>query len=140
MASSIEGRLPFLDHELADYVKQLPLPMLLEGDPEKQLLRQVLKPFVTAEVFQRPKHPFASPPLLMSESQQVVEWLHDQINSDLFRSQPFYCQTKTKTLIDRLPKMKAVERQVWDPAITMMVSVLGIQQLLNETYHFARIN
>lgn len=53
MAYSIEGRQPFLDHELAEYVNQLPPSMKLKYDPntwsfnEKWILKEAAKPFIT---------------------------------------------------------------------------------------------
>ena len=130
MASSIEGRLPFLDHQLFEYVRGLPLSMTLQGEIEKKVLRLAVRPYVTDEVFSRPKHPFDAPPLLLGSSPVILNFVRDQVASDLFRKQPFYQATKVNALLDRVPQMSRVERQVWDPVITMMLSTLGIQQLI----------
>lgn len=61
MAHSIEGRTPFLDHHLTEYVNGAPpsLKMRWKGDGEftaKYLLREAMKPFVTDEIFEQEKH------------------------------------------------------------------------------------
>ncbi|KAK7717675.1 hypothetical protein SLS64_003170 [Diaporthe eres] len=67
MAHSIEARPPFLDHELAEYVNNLPPSVKLRWDPgsqtitEKWILREAVKPFVTDEIYRRSKHPYTAP-------------------------------------------------------------------------------
>ncbi|KAH7399692.1 asparagine synthase [Pyrenochaeta sp. MPI-SDFR-AT-0127] len=67
MGHSIEGRLPFLDHELTEYVNGVPPSLKLRYDKqsgsftEKWLLREAVKPFIPHEVYTRKKHGYAAP-------------------------------------------------------------------------------
>lgn len=67
MAHSVEARPPFLDHELTEYVNNLPPSVKLRWDPvsrtitEKWILREAVKPFVTDEIYTRSKHPYTAP-------------------------------------------------------------------------------
>lgn len=67
MAHSIEARPPFLDHELTEYVNNLPPSVKLRWDPvsrtitEKWILREAVRPFVTDEIYTRSKHPYTAP-------------------------------------------------------------------------------
>ncbi|KAL0568632.1 hypothetical protein V5O48_013351 [Marasmius crinis-equi] len=74
MAASIEGRPPFLDHHLVEYVNGLPpsvkiKPSLDESEPgvrkwsftEKWILREAAKPFVTEEIYKNRKSQFNTP-------------------------------------------------------------------------------
>ncbi|KAI3401819.1 hypothetical protein diail_8197 [Diaporthe ilicicola] len=67
MAHSIEARPPFLDHELAGYVNNLPPSVKLRWNhdtktlTEKWVLREAVKPFVTDEIYKRSKHPYTAP-------------------------------------------------------------------------------
>ncbi|KAL8715747.1 MAG: hypothetical protein Q9220_000414 [cf. Caloplaca sp. 1 TL-2023] len=67
MSHSIEGRVPFLDHHLIEYVNALPPSMKIRYDKqtdtltEKWILRQASKPFITEELYQRKKHPYSAP-------------------------------------------------------------------------------
>ena len=61
MAHSVEGRAPFLDHRLSEYVNTIPpsLKMRWKGGDEftsKWILREAMKPFVTPEIYDRAKH------------------------------------------------------------------------------------
>ncbi|KAK5167962.1 uncharacterized protein LTR77_006529 [Saxophila tyrrhenica] len=66
MAHSIEGRTPFLDHHLTEYVNTIPpsLKMRWKGGDEftsKWILREACKEFVTPEIYERAKHPYSAP-------------------------------------------------------------------------------
>ncbi len=68
MAHSIEGRTPFLDHKLTEYVNSLPPCMKIRPDPhhpgtflEKWVLREAAKPLITEEIYTRKKHPYSAP-------------------------------------------------------------------------------
>jgi asparagine synthase (glutamine-hydrolysing) len=61
MAHSIEGRVPFLDHLLAELVCDMPVSMKVRGEVEKYALREAAKPYLTETVYRRQKHPFFAP-------------------------------------------------------------------------------
>ncbi|ESK95246.1 asparagine synthase [Moniliophthora roreri MCA 2997] len=76
MANSIEGRTPFLDHYLVEYVNTLPpsvkiMPLvekvICNGSirnwkfTEKWVLRQAVKPFVTEEIYKNTKAQYNTP-------------------------------------------------------------------------------
>ncbi|KAL8764776.1 MAG: hypothetical protein Q9209_007885 [Squamulea sp. 1 TL-2023] len=62
MSHSVEGRVPFLDHHLMEYVNALPPSMKIRYDPEtgqlteKWILREASRPFITDELYTRKKH------------------------------------------------------------------------------------
>ncbi|KAK1219531.1 hypothetical protein PQX77_017719 [Marasmius sp. AFHP31] len=80
MAASVEGRQPFLDHHLVEYVNHLPpsvkiKPLLITTNgsspssqytrawsfTEKWILREAVKPFVTDEIYRRTKAQYNVP-------------------------------------------------------------------------------
>ncbi len=61
MAASLETRLPFLDHRVAELAWQLPLGMKIRGGQGKWALRQVLYKHVPRELIDRPKAGFGIP-------------------------------------------------------------------------------
>lgn len=67
MAHSIEARTPFLDHQLTEYVNNLPPSVKIRYEPtqdrfiEKWILREASKPFITKELYERKKHPYSAP-------------------------------------------------------------------------------
>jgi asparagine synthase (glutamine-hydrolysing) len=66
MGVSLETRVPFLDHRVAELAWRLPLHMKIRNGQGKWALRQVLYKYVPRELIERPKAGFAIP---------VGEWL-----------------------------------------------------------------
>ncbi|KXT08075.1 hypothetical protein AC579_3805 [Pseudocercospora musae] len=67
MAHSIEGRPPFLDHDLTNFNNHIPPSVKVKYDPEtnefreKWVLYEAAKPFVSQEMYERKKRPFVAP-------------------------------------------------------------------------------
>ncbi|WP_108651349.1 asparagine synthase (glutamine-hydrolyzing) [Dongshaea marina] len=65
MANSIEGRVPFLDHKLFEYARTIPVELKVKGENEKYVLKEAFKDRIIPEIYNRTKHPFSAPPLLV---------------------------------------------------------------------------
>jgi asparagine synthase (glutamine-hydrolysing) len=61
MATSIESRVPFLDHVLVEYVAQLPDSWKLSGFTTKRILRAAMKGLLPDSILDRPKMGFPVP-------------------------------------------------------------------------------
>lgn len=61
MAASIESRVPFLDHPLAEWIATLPQSMKLRGTTTKWILRAAMKNRLPAAILDRPKMGFPVP-------------------------------------------------------------------------------
>jgi asparagine synthase (glutamine-hydrolysing) len=61
MATSLETRVPFLDHRVAELAWRLPLNMKIRNGQGKWALRQVLYKYVPKNLIERPKAGFAIP-------------------------------------------------------------------------------
>jgi asparagine synthase (glutamine-hydrolysing) len=61
MAVSLEGRVPFLDPEVAALAARIPIGMKIDGGKGKAILRRMLAQFVPPALFERPKAGFAIP-------------------------------------------------------------------------------
>lgn len=66
MAVSLETRVPFLDHRVAELAARIPLSMKIKGSTGKHILRQLLYREAPRSLFERPKAGFAVP---------VGEWI-----------------------------------------------------------------
>jgi asparagine synthase (glutamine-hydrolysing) len=70
MAVSLETRIPFLDHRVAELAARIPLAMKIRGGTGKAILRKLLARHVPERLFERPKAGFAIP---------VGEWIKGPI-------------------------------------------------------------
>jgi asparagine synthase (glutamine-hydrolysing) len=61
MASSLEVRVPLLDHTLVEWAAQLPPGLKLAGREGKHVFKAALEPYVAKEILYRPKQGFAVP-------------------------------------------------------------------------------
>lgn len=61
MAHGLEGRSPFLDHRLAEYVASLPDDYKLRGTTTKYILKQAFSDLLPAEILHRGKKGFGVP-------------------------------------------------------------------------------
>jgi asparagine synthase (glutamine-hydrolysing) len=72
MANSLEVRSPLLDHELMEFAAALPRDLKLRGRTGKALLREAVRPWLPAEILNRPKHGFIAP---------IADWLRRELRS-----------------------------------------------------------
>jgi asparagine synthase (glutamine-hydrolysing) len=70
MASSLEARVPFLDHKLVEFAMGIPQHMKYQGGQTKRLLKLALKGKIPDRVLQRKKKGFGVP---------VSEWMLDRL-------------------------------------------------------------
>ena len=61
MASSLETRIPLLDHDIVEFSWKISQEYKVKGNQTKWLLRQILKRHIPQEFFQRPKQGFTLP-------------------------------------------------------------------------------
>ncbi|HEV8316282.1 MAG TPA: asparagine synthase (glutamine-hydrolyzing) [Vicinamibacterales bacterium] len=61
MSTSIESRVPFLDHKLVEFVARLPERMKLTGFTTKRILREAVRPLLPRSILTRPKMGFPVP-------------------------------------------------------------------------------
>ena len=73
MASSVEGREPFLDHELVELAMALPPHMKYRDGRGKHVLREAMRDTLPPTILARPKQGFGSP---------MAEWLRGPFGHD----------------------------------------------------------
>ena len=66
MSTSVEGRVPFLDHGLVDFTMDIPQAWKVRGGEPKYLLKKALRGVLSDDILYRPKMGFGAP---------MSEWL-----------------------------------------------------------------
>jgi asparagine synthase (glutamine-hydrolysing) len=74
MATSVEARVPFLDHHLIEYAMNLPRELKIKGQIGKHVLKRALESILPHEVLYKPKRGFGAP---------VHEWFRGPAGDDL---------------------------------------------------------
>lgn len=128
MSSSIEGRLPFLDHKVFEYAKNLPMEMKIKGCNEKYILKEAAKPYITENIYKRQKHPFMAPPVTRFCDKQGMDFIYDTLESRNFTQMPFFDSKKVKNILNKLHKMNTVELTAYEPVIMFMLTAAFINE------------
>lgn len=74
MANSLEVRVPFLDHDLVDFVFSLPESYKINSSMRKRILQDAFRDVLPKELYNRPKKGFEMP---------LLDWLRTSLKSDL---------------------------------------------------------
>ncbi|WP_420580238.1 asparagine synthase (glutamine-hydrolyzing) [Reichenbachiella sp.] len=102
MANGLEVRVPFLDHELIDFVFGLPASMKIDGSMRKKVLQDVYRHILPAELYNRPKKGFEIPLLDWLKSSLKSELREHLFNRNLIESQGIFKWNELKTLEKQL--------------------------------------
>jgi len=128
MAHSIEGRVPFLDHQLVEVVRSQPVAQKIRGMTEKYVLREATRHVITDTVYRRQKHPFLSPPATLHPGERLHTLLQDTLRGPALRALPFFDRGKVLDLLDRLPAMSEGARVAHDQLLMMLLSACVLQE------------
>ena len=125
MAHGIEGRLPYLDHKLFEFCRELPSSILMRNGVEKYLLRKAAGDLVTNEIASRTKHPFFAPPLCVTPDGKARESLRQQI---LSVDSPFADRGQLCALFDSIPHLSQDEIKSLDPIFLTLAGFAALQR------------
>jgi asparagine synthase (glutamine-hydrolysing) len=119
MAHSVEGRLPFLDSRLFEWLRTCPLEHKIRGTREKSILRDAMRGDVPASVLDREKHPFLAPPAF---SGPLAGLLQDLLGGRAAQSLPVFDARRLRAELGRVQKATAAEQVAWDPVFFLALS------------------
>jgi asparagine synthase (glutamine-hydrolysing) len=89
MAASIESRVPFLDHELAQFVSTLPDKCRVNGMQTKWVLRQAGRSLIPAKILERPKVGFRVPVNKWFQG-PMKDYLLDHLRGESSKTRGYY--------------------------------------------------
>jgi asparagine synthase (glutamine-hydrolysing) len=127
MAHSIEGRVPFLDHRVAEVAARVPVNMKVKGIREKHVLREAAKDVLIPEVYDRQKHPFTTPPT-RAENDPMLAFYRDTFASRAAQDQPIYDMRKVRAALDQLLECPADQRIAMEGGLQRVASVIMMQE------------
>jgi asparagine synthase (glutamine-hydrolysing) len=113
MAASIESRVPFLDHEFADYVSSLPDRYRVKGLKTKWILREAGRSLIPQAILERPKVGFRVP---VNEWFQgpLKDYLCDHLKGRESKTRAYYDpQVLDRMLDDHIGGKQNHEKLLW---------------------------
>jgi asparagine synthase (glutamine-hydrolysing) len=122
MAHSVEGRVPFLDHEVVELARSLPVSAKIQGMTEKYVLREAAKSVLTRTVYQRQKHPFLAPPAAAVQDGALSELMQNTLRGRGLERVPFFERRRVVELLDTLPERSPAERVAYDAMLMQILS------------------
>ncbi len=102
MSSSIEGRVPFLDHELIDFSFRLPRRHKIRGLTGKYLLRKLTEKVLPRDTANRKKMPFYVPIEKYFQQKAFVEMMDDLLSEESTRRRGIFQPQAVAQLRDSL--------------------------------------
>jgi len=113
MAASIEARVPFLDHELAEFTSSLPDHYRVRGMRSKWILREACKEILPERVLKRPKVGFRVPVNRWFRG-EMREYLLDHLQGGASMTRAYYDpQVLDRILTEHLGGRQNHEKLLW---------------------------
>ena len=106
MAHSIEARVPFLDHELWEFVAGLPVSRLLThyraslqaGSEPKRLLREAMREYLPPEILSRRKQGLAAPYAAWLRRPRLPAWAEEALSEDEIKKAGYFDAAQVRRL------------------------------------------
>ena len=113
MASSIELRVPFLDHRVVECAAAIPSKYKIRGAETKRVLRRAIHGRLPASVLNRRKVGFPTPLSIMFRG-ELFDYAHDLLLSERARARGYFSPERVRNLLyDHRARRASNERQIW---------------------------
>jgi asparagine synthase (glutamine-hydrolysing) len=121
MAHGIEGRVPFLDHQLFEVASRMPAQYNFNNGLEKYALRQAVKQYIPHSTVERRKQPLLAPPLFLMTT-KGIDYILSCVNDNAFRSLPFVSQAKVKKYFESIKNMDFKQKIAAEPVVMLIIT------------------
>ncbi|HAR64134.1 MAG: asparagine synthase (glutamine-hydrolyzing) [Candidatus Margulisiibacteriota bacterium] len=127
MSASIEGRVPFLDHNLCEITKTIPIDQKINSI-EKYILREVAKEYVIEDIATRQKHPLMSPPATLYPA-EFSDYVLDTLYSSNLKNYISY--TSVERLLTQVKDMTETEKTAYEPVLMLITTAAILMNRFN---------
>jgi asparagine synthase (glutamine-hydrolysing) len=128
MAHSIEGRVPLLDHHVAEYACRLPVWHKIKGGTEKHVFREAMRPFLPEALYRRKKHYFRAPPATLRHDDRLSQLVRDALHSDALLDLSFFDAKLVRRAFAELPDLPPDRQAQLDPMFMEIASLCLMQR------------
>jgi asparagine synthase (glutamine-hydrolysing) len=114
MATSIEARVPFLDHRLVEFSFRIPQSLKIKHNTTKYILKKAAEGIIPNEIIYRKKQGFAAPIREWFRHGKLSRYAHDRIYESELMRLGFFQRTFIDSLFTRHASGKEnFERELW---------------------------
>lgn len=121
MANSVEGRYPFLDHRLIEFLGSVPSKLKLKGLREKYLLKKLVEDKIPPSILKRHKQAYRAPIASVFFSGKVPEYAKYMLSDEYLKKTGIFQPDTVLALMDKAKKTKQAS-ETENMAITAIVS------------------
>ena len=108
MANSVEGRFPFLDHNVIEFANQLHPNLKMKVLNEKYLLKKSMKRYVPDEIINRHKQPYRAPDIPAFFHNQTPEYVDELLSESEIHDTGIFDKKKVSLLMRKIRAGKAL--------------------------------
>lgn len=126
MANSVEGRYPFLDHRLVEFLSTVPSALKLKGLNEKFLLKKLVERKIPPSILKRSKQAYRAPISSVFISDSLPEYLKYMVSDEYLGKTGLFNSEMVQSLIAKIKKSNTAS-ETESMAITAIIST----QILN---------
>ena len=130
MGNSVEGRFPFLDHTLIEFVNKIPPHLKIKVLDEKFLLKKTYEDLVPQSIIKRAKQPYRAPINKVFLNGQQGNISKEMLQSENLEKLPFFDSKKVRNLLTKMERSNSNTSARDDMALVAITSL----QLLH--HHF----
>lgn len=137
MAFAVEGRPPFLDHDLFEFTRELAPDLRMAPDEngiEKGLLRKAMAGLLPPAVLARPKQPLLAPPLSLYAAPELREHMRAMLDRQILRELPFFDGRRLLRTFDAAAERDATTRAALEPVFMIALCAAAIQERFSPEY------
>ncbi len=136
MSVGLEGREPFLDQYIMDWVSVLPVDLKLHKGEKKYLLKELVHKYIPREMMQRPKMGFAIPIMTWMKT-SFKEMIYSYLNEDFITKQGIFDKKVISEIVDGFYNGNhAQPEKLW----YLLVFQLWYKEWITDTKHIQPAN
>ncbi len=106
MANSVEGRFPFLDYRLIEFLSQVPPNLKLKGLKEKYLLKRLVKDKIPDSILNRAKQPYRAPITSAFFSVETPEYFKEMLSAEYLNKVGIFDSGLVASLLNKIQNTK----------------------------------
>jgi asparagine synthase (glutamine-hydrolysing) len=139
MSFSLESRLPFLDHRIAEFVMGIPTEWLMKDSKNKWLLREAMTPLLPSSVVnRRDKLGFPTPDIVW-QSGPLRSEIMDLMHSESFRSRGVFDASSCIKEMEAIPENLIGNPKKYHKSIRRIFRIISTEIWLNRLSRYEQL-